>query len=520
MTKNNKHPNILCFIMDQLRYDYLGCMGNSQVKTPNIDALANSGVTFNRAYVANPLCMPARATLFTGQTPRSHGVRTNGIPLNKDILTLPQALSNAGYRTHSVGKIHLNNFGVPNDLYIEENNPYDFPERRQKWLSGEIKHLPEPYYGLQTTDFVGGHGFGVYGDYLNWLKKEYPEECQRISIEHPDNKPLNAPQTYKWSISEELHYNHWIGDQSIKFLEEEANNDSPFFLWCSFPDPHHPYAAPEPWSEMYDPKIIEIKERKEGELEELPPYFKSAYENKETLLSGLQGKAKVSEEELQEMIAITYSMISFVDDQIGRIMKKIDELGLREDTIVIILSDHGDMMGDHWMVRKGPFQFEGLLRIPFIWNWPGHFPESLKTEELVSQIDFAPTLLDLCNIPIPEGRVPKIVEAKKQVEPWPGKSLNLQLRGNTKKANNYIIVENDEDYLGLRIRTFITKRYKITIYPGKPYGQLYDLKNDPDELHNLWNVHEYNDIKDSLYKDFLESYILQDSALPRRMSHA
>jgi arylsulfatase len=494
-------------------------MGNSIVRTPNIDHIAKIGVLFQRAYVSNPLCMPARATLFTGRTPRGHLVRTNGIPLSRDIPTMVEALRQSGYRTHSIGKLHLNTFDTPRGINPEALNPYDFLEARWMWINKRIRSIPTPYYGFETVEFVGGHVDYVFGDYLNWLKENYPEMEKLLLPENALEKPSGADQYYKMALPEELHYNRWISDRAIKFLEK-VKDSQPFFLWCSFPDPHHPYSVSAPWCYMYDPKDIPLPVRREGELEDLPPFYKKIYEEGAPLVSGLRGPSRMPDEHIREIIALTYGMISFVDNEIGRIMKRLEDLGLRENTVVIFMSDHGDMMGDHWMIRKGPFHFDGLLKIPFIWSFLGNFLENKVITSLVSQIDFAPTILDICNVPIPEGRVPGEPEAPEMLPPWPGKSLREILEGKVDKVNDYVIVENDEDYLGLRLRTFITDNFKITIYPGHSYGELFDLKNDPQELYNLWWKPEYQEIKKRLILQFAEAYILQESTLPRRLCHA
>lgn len=511
-------PNILCFITDQQRWDHLGCMGNPIVRTPNIDRIAENGVGFRRAYVSNPLCMPARATLFTGRTPRGHGVRTNGIPLSKSIPLMVGALRGAGYRTHSIGKLHLNTFDTPRGVDPASLNPDDFPESGWMWTNGRIKSIPVPYYGFDTVDFVGGHVSGVFGDYLNWLKENYPGMEKLLLPENAIEKS-SADQCYKMALPQELHYNRWISDRAINFLDN-IKDSQPFFLWCSFPDPHHPYGPPAPWCHMYKPRDMPLPLRREGELEDLPPFYKKIYERGAPLVSGLFGPSKMLDEHIQEIIALTYGMVSFVDNEVGRIVKKLEDLGLRKNTIVMFMSDHGDMMGDHWMIRKGPFHFDGLLKIPFIWSCPGRFLEGKSVSSLVSQIDFAPTILDLCDVPIPEGGTPKEPEAPLMLPPWPGKSLRGILEGKVDKVNDYVIVENDEDYLGLRLRSFIVDKYKITMYPGQKYGELFDLEEDPQELFNLWWKLEYQDIKRGLILQFAEAYVLQDSTLPRRLCHA
>ena len=505
--------------MDQVRFDHLGFMGNPDIRTPHLDRLAGRGVVFNRAYVNNPLCMPARATLFTGLTPRGHGVRTNGIPLRKDIPTLPDALRRAGYLTHTVGKLHLSTMGVVEGMNPEELDPEEYPEMGALWRMRKITRLPSPYYGMESADYVGGHVFKAYGNYSHWLENNHPEAFERLNPGHVENISLGAPQVHKFSIPQDCHYTRWIGDKTVEFLERVPESGRPFFLWCSFPDPHHPYAVPEPWSEMYDPEKITCRpRRRDDELDSLPPFYKSAYLRDDTLLSGLMGKAAVTDLELRKMVAVTYGMISFMDEQIGRIMAALRESGLEKNTAIVFLSDHGDMMGDHWMVRKGPFHFDGLLRIPFVWCWPDRIPAGRRTEGLASHIDFAPTILDLCGVPVPEGNTPPEAVASRESVPWPGRSLLPQIMGSEEKVNEHVIVENDEDYLGLRLRSYITDRYQLTLYAGQDWGELFDLQKDPDQLHNLWEDEQFSSLKERLKIEFFHRYMLQDSPLPRRLS--
>jgi len=572
---DDRRPNVVVFMTDQLRHDHLGYAGNDTVETPHIDALAAGGVTCDRMYVNNPHCMPARATLFTGRRPRDHGVRANGIPLDPEIPTLAGTLRAAGYRTHGAGKFHHCNWSLPLDdiagmLETGESNLSDFPpafrpriervaaeldvdvgpddgpvappasehpEAEALWKAGHAESLPEPFYGFETTDFVGAHGDGAYGEYRAWLEANHPDSFERFPRDHPDNDPGEAPGSWRWSIPAEHHYNRWIADRSRAFIEDAVGgsdgddsgapddgdhagaSDEPFFLFCSFPDPHHPYAAPEPYASMYDPADVSLPTRREGELDDLPPHFRDAYENEDTELSGLLTAADHSDAELREMIAITYGMVSFVDDEVGRVLSTLEELGVREETLVVFCSDHGDMMGDHWMVRKGPFHFEGLLRTPLVWNWPAGLPAGRRTDGLASAVDFFPTVLDLCNVPSPYPDHP-LPETMAEPPALAGTSLVPQLRGGQESVRDGVVVENDDDYLGQRVRTYVTDRYKLTVYPGWDYGELFDLREDPDELHNRWDDPAYADVKADLYRQFLEAYIEGDAAMPRRTSHA
>jgi len=539
--------------MDQLRYDHLGCTGNDRIETPNIDQLSENGVQFDRNYVSNPLCMPSRASIFSGLPPRINGVRTNGIPLDEDCPNFVEALREDGYTTKSYGKLHCHHWLIPgaaNDqIDLDDLDSEEYPEAEAMWKSGKIEELPEPYYGFEETKLVGGHsleGSGVWGDYANWLEEKNKDEFEKLRRVHSENISRNPTNAFEWGIDEDLHYNRWIADQAIGFLDESRPDENPFFLWCSFPDPHHAYAAPEPWVDKYDSEALELPNRRENELDDLPPFYKDIYVSDDTLMAGIHGQSNRSDEELREMKAITYGMISFVDHEIGRIMDSLAENNLREDTLVIFLSDHGDMMGDHWMIRKGPFHFEGLLRIPMIWSWPGTIEENINISSLTSALDIAPTIRELCGIRLmsdstsigdsPENlpgeqdtpiKPIKINEGYGNMQTYievpemlPGKSLFPLLKQRADSVRDGVIVENDEEYLGYKIRTYITDRYKLTIYPGEEFGELYDLKEDPDELHNRLDDPDYEEIKKELYKDFLEQYILEEGNFPPRISHA
>ena len=637
-------PNVLCFVCDQLRYDHLGYNGNETVETPNIDALADQGVAFDRAYTNNPMCMPARATMFTGRNPHRHGVRSNGVHLREDLPTVPQVLNEDGYRTHSAGKLHLHLYtlpapqqvahiaaelseraesgfaarlsdvldGVLRDLLdcpddlaagrsseryhegfsgraksplihvLEEVHvpkwsdtallfrevaeaatgrwpvqelsddewdafaaelterlgsmfetvdattyddlafdPAEFPEAREVWESGRLSALPEPYYGFEQVDYTGGHVNEIYGEYKNWLQDAHPDAYDRIDFDHPDNVRGGTFQVLReWTLPGELHYNHWIADNCIDFLEERGNDDEPFFQWCSFPDPHNPYAAPEPWGSMYDPEDVELPTRREGELDDLPPFYQDVYEGDFFQLQGLYTDPgpEVQEEAIKEIIATTYGMVSYIDHELGRVMNVLEEQGLREDTIVIFVSDHGEMMGDHWMIRKGPFQFEGLLRVPMVWSWPGEFEEGKRVETVTSHEDLFPTMLDLCGVTSPHA----VYRPSYRESPptWPGESLRPLLETDADPRDRSTVIETDEDYLGIWPRSLITDRHKLTVYPEQEYGELFDLHEDPGELHNRWDDDDYDGVKRRLYEELLDRLVLQEGAVPSRRNVA
>lgn len=525
-------PNVLVIMTDQQRGDALRCAwpawrGAPVIQTPHLDVLAAQGVRLARHHVSNPLCMPQRATLLTGLTPRGHNVRTNGIDLDPRFPTLPGELVRAGYRTHSVGKIHARIFDGPKGLDPAGLNPNDYPETKAMWDAGRITSLPSPYYGFQSADFLGGHTSWIWGDYVTWLERKQPGATALYSHERGTPPASGAEQSWKMAIPPELHYNTWVADRTITYLKAMATSGQPFYLSASFPDPHHAFAVPDPWYSMYDRASIPLPVRRDGELDDLPPHFKVMHEKGYGHpLAGRHGPTKMRDDQIREIIAITWGMVSFVDEQAGRILDALDQLGLAQNTIVVFTSDHGDMLGDHRLVNKGPFHFDGLLRVPSVWRWPGHFPPGRVVEGLSSHTDFVPTICDLGGIAIPEyGPPPGTgIEAVKQLRSLPGRSLRPMLLGDDPSVQSAVVIENDEDYLGLRLRTLVTPTHQLTLYVTEhgeePYGELFDLERDPGQVQNLWSDPHSRLIKAELKDRLLAELIRTDSRLPRRSSHA
>jgi arylsulfatase len=479
-------PNFLIMCTDQMRADHMGCAGNPVIRTPHLDALAAQGVSLSRTYVNNPLCMPCRATLFTGLTPRGHRVRTNGIPLDPSIPTLPGALAEVGYHTALIGKVHLSPFGygqTPDSSYLP---PDRFPELIKHWKTGCIDRVPTPYYGLQHVEITVGHGTQAYGNYARWLERQHPNQWVRLQTVPVGPSPVGAEGCGTFPLEEPYHHTAYVADRTLAYLRRHQG-ERPFYLMCSFPDPHHPYYPPRPWDRMYSPQDVVPPVSRDGELDGLAPFFREIY-GRRLQLSGRDRPTKMSQAQRMEILAYTYGMVSLIDRHVGRVLDTLDELRLAEDTVVLFLSDHGDMMGDHGLLNKGPFHFEGLLRVPMIWRWSGRF-RPRRSPTLVSLLDVPPTILDLAGVPVPEGLASP--EAPEQPPAWPGRSLVPLLTGQANAVQDSVVIENDEDYLGLRLRTLVTPTHKITTYTGhrgpEAYGELFDLGNDPHETHNLWD---------------------------------
>ncbi|WPJ96708.1 sulfatase-like hydrolase/transferase [Coraliomargarita algicola] len=477
-----KAPNILCFVMDQLRADHLACYGNPDVKTPNIDRLAREGVRCDQSFVANPVCMPNRASMFTGQYPQAHGLRYNGFTLPPSRVTLPEVLRQNGYQTASIGKIHIS--AGPHEISNPElKDPIQLYEKKQ--YSQENDSMPLPYYGLEHVYLVDGHGDYAYGHYKNELDREYPGMSEKLLPENASYTPAEDLQDFKhgcWeqSIPVEHHYNTVIADKTIDYLENR-DSEKPFFLWCSFPDPHHPYTTPDPYSRMYDPaKIHYAPKIRDGELDDLPPYMREMVEGSSEVMPW---SYQDSEENFRTMFAYTYGMISFVDDCIGRIMTQLEQTGLAEDTIVVFLSDHGDLLADHGLNQKGPYLFESLVKVPTIWRCPQQIRGGESSSAVLSSVDLCPTLLDFAGVAAP-GCVQR-------------RSYRPVLSDGEAGHREWAYVEFDNPAYTSQ-RQIRSQEWAMTYDLRGETGLLFDLKNDPDELYNLWNHPDYAEKKQEL----------------------
>ena len=529
---SDTRPNFLIFITDQWHPRCLGYAGHPLVRTPHIDRLAAGGMTFTRMYTSQPLCMPARATMFTGLTPRGHRVRMNGIPLDPTISTFTEALRRTGYQTHCCGKIHLHCSGSPNGIPLDELSPDNAPECRALWQSGRIMDLPRPFYGLDGIDYVGGHGHGSFGHYIHWLRQEHPDAAPLFFDQVPLEPPSGASalfnrSSYKWALPQELHPMTWIADRTVDFLNtaagrrrQDAADAPPFCLMCSIQEPHPPFAPPAPYCNLYDPKDVPPPVRKDGEYDHLPPHFRRMYETDLTS-SGNKGQAMaLTTAHYAECAAHYYGLIEMIDDQVGRVLDALRTNGLEEETIVLFIADHGEALGDHGMWGKGPYHIDGVIRVPFLVRWPGHTTPGTVHHGVVSLLDFAPTILDMAAVPVPEGRIPSEPEAPEAPDAWPGRSLASVLAGDDPGAERPALVEMDEDYLGFKMRTLVSQRYRMTCYSGQSYGELFDLDNDPEELHNLWNDPAHRSIRDDLRLELLDLIMQTDISVPRQMSRS
>ncbi len=495
-------PNFLLLITDQHRVDYLGCYGHPVLKTPHIDSIAARGTRFTRFYVATPVCMPNRATLMTGRMPSVHGVRSNGAPLSLTSNTFVDALRAAGYATALVGKSHLQNFSEhppilerprprPDDHVLDASfaearkplaadGPYD-QEHPLRWQPGRDFAMSLPFYGFEHVDLATAHGDHVGGHYYVWLKSRRGDADALRDRENQLPHDYKCPQAFRTPIPEELYPTAYVCEKSCEWLAQHAAGDRrrPFFLMASFPDPHHPFTPPGRYWSMYRPQDMALPESFHHGNRPLARPVAWALEQRASGKAVLTEQAAfaVDEREAREAMALSCGMIAMIDGGIGRILAQLAACGLANDTVVIFTTDHGDFLGDHRLMLKGPAHFDGIIRVPFIWAEPGTRPPR-STDVLAGTLDIASTILDRARIHPYNG--------------IQGESLLPAISGEGASHRNSMVIEDDQQraVMGFarspRLRTIITRRWRMTIAHGDPWGELYDLENDPCEMENLF----------------------------------
>ncbi|GAB2900529.1 sulfatase-like hydrolase/transferase [Paralcaligenes sp. KSB-10] len=489
--------NFLFFITDQQRADHLGCYGNPVVKTPNLDTLARRASQFNNMHVATPICMPNRASLMTGRFPSTHGARHNGIPLSLQAMTFVESLRQAGYRTALVGKAHLQNmtlrppvWPVPLESRLKQEAMRATPgnydqERRKYWLSSDDFDLDYPYYGFEQARLVDEHSDEVHGHYRYWLRKHYPELERHVgpdgAMPTPGYALSKIRQAWRTRLPEEIYPSAYIADRGMDYLREFAAQGQPFFLKCSFPDPHHPFTPPGKYWDMYDPAQMELPPSFHGTPTSVPPHVKWLYDQRDSgkAIKNTPAIFACNEQEAKEALALNYGSISNIDHQIGRVLGELDRLGLSRNTVVVFTSDHGDYLGDHQLMLKGPIHYRGLTRVPFLWAEPEGAAKTLNSDSLVSTVDIAPTVLNRAGVAPYNG--------------IQGHSLMPVMAGADTQLRDALIIEEEGQrvILGfntrIRCRTLLANDCRVTIYDGANWGELYNLAEDPNELNNLWS---------------------------------
>jgi uncharacterized sulfatase len=417
----DRKPNVLFLIADDLNCD-LHCYGHPRVQSPNIDKLAQRGVRFERAYCQYPLCNPSRASFLTGRRPDETTVQNNGLHFRDvipDTVTLPQLYRSNGYVVARVGKLY--HYGVPGQIGT------DGLDDRASWEQvvnpiGRDKHEEDKIFSLVP---------GSYGGTLSWLAAEGRDEEQTDGIG---------------------------ANEAVKLLEK--HKDAPFFLAVGFYRPHTPYVAPKEYFELYPAESVELPDLSPADKSREPaPAYASAKKEQATMDDPLR----------REAIQAYWASITFMDAQVGKVLDALDRLGLADNTIVVMTSDHGYHMYDHGLFQKMSL-FENSARVPLIIAAPGAKGNGRSTKSIAELVDVYPTLADLCGLEAPHyldgtSQQPALDDPSKSVK----EAAFTQVRRGKKP--------------GYSIRT---ERWRYILWDdGREGEQLFDMEADPREMRNL-----------------------------------
>ncbi|MGD8238933.1 MAG: sulfatase-like hydrolase/transferase [Armatimonadota bacterium] len=427
--KAPRRPNILVLMTDQHRFNALRCAGNQKIRTPNLDALAASGVHFTNACCATPVCVASRMSLITGQRMARHHWTANAAlpgPL-PELPTLMTLLHRAGYQTHAVGKMHFRG----------------------------------RHYGLETHERMEeGVRARIDDDYLMDLKEH------GVRTRHPQGlRDLLYCQPQTVGIAEEHSQNAWVAQRSIEFLRRHTRyrGGKPFLLWASWTAPHPPYAPCEPYDSLYDPGEMDLPINAERPLASIP----SAAWAHRARLDG----AHLDPDRMRRIRALYYGQVSHVDEAAGRILGELETLGLSDNTVILFTSDHGDMLGDHGLSQKN-VPYELSVRVPMLLRWPGRTEAGRVCDDLVGLTDVLPTLTEGLGLPYPDAPAP-----------LPGSGLLGQEGGGLSSEREAFFIDyghGPNRWIALR-----TRKHKYALWADSGCEELYDLEADPRECTNL-----------------------------------
>jgi iduronate 2-sulfatase len=439
-----ERPNVLLICVDDLK-PLLGCYGDSNVKSPNIDALAGRGVQFNRAYCNQAVCSPSRNALLTGLRPTTLGIydlATNFRVSMPDVVTLPQYFKQHGYRTEGMGKIFHRGHGNGEDA-ASWSVPY--------WNSNVVA------YALKKNKKAGTREAALFSNVEGAKAKQLPKGAPYESADVADNAYPDGA----------------VADEAIKRLASAAKNPTqPFFLAIGFMKPHLPFCAPKKYWDLYDPASFKLAERRTPP--DGAPAFAATTWGELRNYAEMPEKGLVPDEDARKLIHGYHAAVSYMDAQVGRVLAALEKDGLAKNTIVVLWGDHGWHLGDHGMWCKHT-NYEEATRIPLIVYDPRAKDGRGKSDSLVESVDVYPTLCKLAGLPVPKG--------------LDGVSFAQVLNDPAARTKDSIMhVYPRGNRIGRAVRT---ARYRLVEWkvpgevPSKAVYELYDYETDPGENKNL-----------------------------------
>jgi arylsulfatase A-like enzyme len=451
----SERPNIIFIITDQQRYDTIRALGFDYMDTPHLDRLVREGVTFSDCHVTAASCAPARASLFKGYYPHTTGILKNADLWRRSWIEL---LNNSGYHCTNVGKMHTWPYHTPagfDERYVVEN--------KDRYLEGR-------YYFDEWDKALAARG----------LVKQQRELYRKL----PDYRErLGA---FEWNLPEDTHPDVFVGIMA-KWWINTYPKTQPLFLQIGFPGPHPPYDPVPRYAEPYLKKQLPLLEVTDEELENQPPPFKEMrVHNHQVDHDSVVHLLDPTPEQRHRQRAYYLANVTMIDEKVGEILEALEQQGYLENAVVIFTSDHGDCLTDHGHSQKWTM-YDQITRIPLLVWSPGRFDGGRVVDALCQQMDLGPTILELAGV-----EIPPTLEAVTMLPALYGADWN---------GRTTVFAEQAKDGI-LQHAEFMTmvrnKAWKLVHFLDEPYGQLFDLRQDPAEVHNLWNDPAYEEIKQEL----------------------
>ena len=484
-----QNRNVLWIMADQLRWDYLSCYGHPTLQTPNLDRLAERGVRFDRAYVQSPICGPSRMSFYTGRYVRSHGATWNGFPLRVGEPTLGDHLRDIGVDCVLVGKTHMipdtegmQRLGIdPESIIGVHTAECGFtPFERDDGMH------PEGYYDINPRydEYLRDHGMEGANPWEEWANSADGDDGELLSgwlMKYAD-RPARVPEEHSETP--------YLTQRGIDFMEEAG--DRPWLCHLSYIKPHWPYIVPPPYHDMYSADDVIAPVRADSERETDHPLYR-AWQNHRVC------RAFSRDEVRMRVIPAYMGLVKQLDDQMGVLFDYLVKSGRMDDTMIVFTSDHGDYLGDHWLGEKDLFH-DASARIPLIVYDPRAEADATRgttCEALVEAIDLAPTFVDFFG----GDAKPHILE---------GLSLQPLMHDTPAPWRDYAVSEYDYATRQSRLELGVnqTDARLLMIFDGRwKYIHaegfrplLFDLQNDPDELHDLGAAPEQEAVRARLHE--------------------
>ncbi|WGI23233.1 sulfatase-like hydrolase/transferase [Amylibacter sp. IMCC11727] len=483
--------NILFIMYDQLRFDYLSCAGHPHLHTPNFDRVADMGVRFTNAYVQSPICGASRMSFYTGRYAASHGAQWNGYPLRVGEQTMGDHLRKLGMNSWIIGKTHMKadaegmaRLGLSPDTQIGARQAEcgfdDWCRDDGLWAQG-----PDGFYDEKRSP---------YNEYLK--SKGYPSENPWADFANAGITDEQIASGWMFrnadkaaNIREEDSETPWLTSETIRFVDQA---DGPWMAHVSYIKPHWPYIVPAPYHNMYGANHVPAPLRHEAEQHNPHPVFGAYMENK-------IASAFKRDEVRAKVIPAYMGLIKQCDDQLGRLLDHLETTGKIDDTMIVLTSDHGDYLGDHWLGEKDLFH-EQSVKVPMIIYDPRSAADATRgttCDALVESIDLAATFVEAAG-----GKVPSHIIEGRSLIPW--------LHAETPDWREYAISEFDFSAtpqaakLGLepkdaRLFMVFDGRYKLMHCAAGFTPMLFDLHSDPEEFYDLGDSADHSEIRDKLY---------------------